>query len=212
VTSQLETMNYPATLTLPEPVTLDLRIPTGPRPRVVQPDAQQLPEDTSTPELHEFSELSFWVQLDASAREIRAYLQPLPHPLPLYGTADFAAAAGDPPEAHAERILQLLGSDPASVLQALCDGSELPAMPPRVPREIPNWRAKAVLATMGKLAAVEAAIASLPEPDHTIVSLAWAGDAKLARRGKTVVGLAVALGLSSDEVDALFIAAEALEV
>jgi hypothetical protein len=81
-----------------------------------------------------------------------------------------------------------------------------------VPREIPNWRVKVILAQMGLLTAVEAAIAALPEPDRTVASLAWGGDAKLARRGKTVLGLAAALGLSADQVDQLFIAAEALEV
>lgn len=85
-------------------------------------------------------------------------------------------------------------------------------MPPRVPREIPDWRAKAVLATMGRLAEVEAAIAALPEPERTVVSLAWAGDAKLARRGKTVIALAPALGLTSVQVDELFVAAEGIEV
>jgi hypothetical protein len=57
-----------------------------------------------------------------------------------------------------------------------------------------------------------AAIATMPEPERTIASLAWHGDAKLARRGKTVLSLAAALGLSDEQVDALFIAAEALEV
>lgn len=202
------------TITLPQPVTLDLRQSTGPRRRVVTAQTSSpLPEDPEyEPVWQEFVEFPMWLTIDANAREIRAQLPPLPRMLPLYGPADFAAAAADTMEDHAARVLQLLGSDPASVLQALCDGAELPVLPARVPREIPNWRAKAVLATMGTLTAVEAAIASLPEPDHTIVSLAWAGDAKLARRGKTVLGLAAALGLSSGEVDALFIAAEALEV
>ncbi len=96
---------------------------------------------------------------------------------------------------------------PASTVQR-----DLPTPPARVPREIPNWRAKVILAQMGLLSTVEAAIAALPEPDRTIARLAWGGDAKLARRGKTVLGLAAALGLSSDQVDQLFIAAEALEV
>jgi hypothetical protein len=65
---------------------------------------------------------------------------------------------------------------------------------------------------MGLLPSVEAAIAALPEPDRTVATLAWAGDAKLARRGKTVLGLSAALGLSPEQIDALFIAAEALEV
>jgi hypothetical protein len=65
---------------------------------------------------------------------------------------------------------------------------------------------------MGLLAKVEAAIAALPEPERTVSSLAWAGDAKLARRGKTVLGLASALGLTPAQIDQLFIAAEALEI
>lgn len=88
----------------------------------------------------------------------------------------------------------------------------MPAHPPRIPREIPNWRAKVILTGMGLLPTVDAAISSLPEPARTVASLAWGGDSKLARRGKTVLGLAAALGLSSAQVDQLFIAAEALEV
>lgn len=113
----------------------------------------------------------------------------------------------DMPEDHADRVLQVLGCDPASALQELCHGGELPPMPPRIPREIPNWRAKAILAQMGLLATVEAAISAMPEPERTVTSLAWGGDAKLARRGKTVLGLASVLGLSSDQIDDLFIAA-----
>ncbi len=207
-------MILPTTLTLPASVTLDLRLATGPRPRVVGPDSTAtLPDDPGhEPEWHEFEEFPMWVTVDATAREIRAQLPPLPRMLPLYGPEDFTAAASDTMEDHAARVLQLLGTDPATVLQALCDGGDLPPLPPRVPREIPNWRAKVILATMGLLTAVEAAIAALPEPDRTVASLAWGGDAKLARRGKTVLGLAAALGLSADQVDQLFIAAEALEV
>jgi hypothetical protein len=65
---------------------------------------------------------------------------------------------------------------------------------------------------MGLLPTVDAAIAALPEPERTVATLAWGGDARLARRGKTVLGLAAALGLSSAQVDQLFIAADALEV
>ena len=65
---------------------------------------------------------------------------------------------------------------------------------------------------MGLIAPVTAIMDALPEPDRTIAQLAWNGDAKLARRGKTVLGLAAALGLSSAQVDQLFVAAEALEV
>lgn len=199
-----------ATVHLAEPVTIYL--PTG-RPRVVAPGGSQpTPITAASGKETILSELecAFWINV--VTQTIHAQIARIPTPLLIYGPTDFAAVVSDLPEHHAERVLQVLGSDPAQALQALCNGNLLPPMPARVPREIPNWRAKAVLATMGKLAAVEAVIASLPDPDRTIVSLAWGGDAKLARRGKTVLGLAAALGLSSDEVDALFIAAEAIEV
>jgi hypothetical protein len=187
---------------LPSPVSLSLAIP--PRPRIaggVQATA-----------VRQISKLALSVRVDSARREIRACLSPVPGSLLLYGPADFQAAAGDTDEQHAERAVQILGTDPAPVLQALIDRRELPAPPPRVPREIANWRAKAVLSAMGKLAAVEAAIQSMPEPERTIVSLAWSGDAKLARKGKTVTGMAAVLGLSDDAVDELFIAADQIAI
>lgn len=180
------------------PILLDLRI--------------RIESEEHDPEMSQFTELPLVIHLDAVARTITAHLPPVPVSVPLYGPADFIAACPDMPEDHADRVLQVLGSDPAKVLQELCHGGELPPMPPRIPREIPNWRAKVILAQMGLLSTVETAIESLSEPERTVARLAWNGDAKLARRGKTVLGLASALGLSSDQIDNLFIAAEALEV
>lgn len=181
----------------PQPIVLDLRIPI---------EGEEHP-----PELAEFTELPLVLHLDAVARTIRAHLPPVPMSLEIYGPADFVAACPDEPEDHAARVLQCLGSDPAAALQALING-ELPAMPPRIPREIPNWRAKAVLATMGLTEQVNAIIAALPEPQRTVVTAAWTGDAKLARAGQTVLALGAALGMSSEQIDALFIAAEAIEI
>ena len=192
------------------PVTLDVRIGTVPRPRVIPGEPQ--PPGEHVPQWHEFDQFPCYLVIDAAARTISAYLPPIPRRLPLYGPEDFAAAAGDTMEDHAQRVLQLLGSDPASTLQALIDGSDLPPVPPRVPREIPNWRCKAVLTQMGLITQVEAIMAALAEPDRTIAQLAWHGDGKVARRGKTVLGLAQVLGLSDDQVDAMFVAADKIEV
>lgn len=198
---------------LPAPVTLDLRIATRPRPRVVQPGAgESAPAEEHVPEYHVFSSLTLHLVVDAVTRTISAYLPPIPHHLPLYGPEDFVAAAGDSMEDHADRVLQLLGSNPATILQAMIDGTDLPPLLPRVPREIPNWRAKVILSSMGLLPSVEAGIAALPEPEKTVATLAWYGDAKLARTGKTVLSLSSALGLTAEQIDQLFIAAEALEV
>lgn len=198
-------------LSFDPPVVLDLRsCSSGRRPRVVDGSAPP-PAGPPEPVWETFEELAVYFQLDGHARTIRAYIPPIPGGLEIYGPADFAAAAADTPEAHLGRVRRILGTDPSTILQALIDGDEMPALPPRVPREIQNWRGKAILAQMGLLATVEGAIAALPEPERTVAGLAWNGDAKLARNGKTVLGLSAALGLSDAQVDALFIAAEALE-
>jgi hypothetical protein len=152
------------------------------------------------------------LQINSLLRELRAYLPPIPGSILLYDAADFSAACADTLDDHAARVLQLLGNDPAATLQALIDGTNLPAPPPRVPREIANWRAKAVLTSMGMLPQVEAMLAALPEPQKTNVSTAWAGDARFARRGATVLSIAAALGLSDAQLDSMFIQAEALEI
>jgi hypothetical protein len=153
-----------------------------------------------------------WVTVDANVREIRAQLPPLPRHLPLYGHVDFTAAASDTMEDHTARVLHLLGKDPASILQALCDGTELPPLPPRIPREIANWRARAVLELSGLLPTVDAAINGMTGPESIVVRHAWNSAAPLARRGPTVAALAPALGLSDEQVDAMFIQAESLAV
>lgn len=181
----------------PSPITLDLRI--------------AIPGEDHPPELAEFTELPLVLHLDAVARTITAHLPPVPAAVQIYGPADFAAACPDEPEDHAQRVLQCLGDNPQAALQALIHGGP-PAMPPRIPREIANWRAKAILATMGLTAHVDAIITSLPEPQRTIVMAAWAGDAALARRGSTVLALASALALTPDQVDDLFIAAAAIQI
>lgn len=197
---------------LPSTVTLDLRVAMGPRPRVVIADAGDSSPTEATPVWHEFGSFPMHLVVDAAARSISAYLPPIPNHLPLYGAEDFVAAAGDSMEDHAQRVLQLLGSEPATILQAMIDGADLPPLPARVPREIPNWRCKAVLTQMGLIDQVTAIMDALPEPDRTIAQLAWHGDGKVARRGKTVLGLATVLGLSDDQVDEMFVAAEGIEV
>ena len=153
------------------------------------------------------------IQIDAARREMRATLPPISRPLMIYGADDFQSACSDTMEDHAARVLDMLGSDPGTALQALIDDpmTVIP-MPQRVPREIQNWRARAILATMGKLAEVEAALAALDEPQRTVVGIAWASGANLARRGPTVLSLAPQLGMTQADVDALFIAAAALQV
>jgi hypothetical protein len=202
-----------ATVALPEPVTVYLP-PGGIRPRVVAPGGSagsiSYGPENGAETVFEHLDCAFWVNL--ITRSIHAQIGRIPNPLPLYGPEDFSAVAADTPEQHGERVLQCLGSDPASALQALVNAQPLPPMPARVPREIANWRARAVLELAGLLATVEAAIAGMTGPEGTVVRNAWQSGAPLARRGPTVSGLAPALGLTEAQVDAMFIQAEALSV
>ena len=161
---------------------------------------------------HEFTALGLVVRVDLQRREIRGSLAPLPGSLLLYGPADFTAAAGDTAEQHAARVLEILGADPAPVLQSLIDGRAMPEPPPRVPREVANWRVKAVLHQRGLLTAAGAVLDALPEPQRTIARLAWDGDAKLARTSPAVAFIAASIGLVPSEIDQAFIAAEGLVI
>ena len=111
---------------------------------------------------------------------------------------------------HAARVRQLLGSDPATALQALIDGEEMPALTPRVPREVAHWRIAHILDEDGKLAEAEAFIATIPPPDGTIAAAAWAGKSAVARRSSLVLAVAVSLGYSASAMDSVFIRAEAI--
>jgi hypothetical protein len=189
-----------ATVQLPQPVTIYL---AASRPRIVAPGGGV---ETTLTEL----ECSF--VLNVVTQTVHAQIARFSRPLLIYGPQDFAAVAADLPEHHGERVLQVLGSDPATALQALVNGTDLPPMPARVPREIANWRARAVLELAGLLPTVDAAIAGMTGPEGTVVRNAWQSGAPLARRGPTVSGLAPALGLSEEQVDQMFIQAESLSV
>jgi hypothetical protein len=145
-------------------------------------------------------------------RIIHAQIAGIPRPLPIYGPDDWPYVLADSPEDHAARVAEILSPDPASILQALCDGSALPEPPPRVPSELPNWRLKAVLSSRGLLSAVNVAFDALPEAKRDIALLAWHGDAKCARRSQSVLFIAGTLGLDGAALDQLFRDAEALEI
>jgi len=157
----------------------------------------------------EFAMLPLRITIDAPTRQIFAYLSPVPYAILIYGPDDFGQACADSMDDHAEWVLHVLGNDPAATLQALLDNETQPTLPTRVPREVELWQAKAVMSAQGMIEAVEAAIDAMPEPQRTDVGFAWAGNARLARRGPTVAALAPALGLTSDQVDAWFVAAAA---
>ena len=193
-----------ATVILPAPVTLLLPPRFG---RVIPPPAIGVAAPAGEPRT--LTQFEACITINRVTQSIWAQLAPIPRPLLIYSADEFAAACVDTLDQHALRILQLLGNDPATTLQALIDGTPLPPAPPRVPREVDLWQAKAVMSAQGLIPAVESAIAAMLEPQRTDVGFAWAGNARLPRHGPTVAALAPALGLTSDQVDAWFIAAGA---
>ena len=198
-----------ARIQLANPVTIYLAVWGGDRPRIVA-GADPTPYGPENGEAHVITYLDAEFSINVVTRTVHAALAPIPRPLQIYGAEDFARIAADTPEQHVERVLQLLGKDPAAVLQALIDGRELPARAPRVPREVDNWRARAVLESLGLLPQVDALITALEGPHAVVVRNAWKGAAPLQRRGPTVKALAASLNLSEEQLDAMFIQADAL--
>ena len=81
-----------------------------------------------------------------------------------------------------------------------------------VPKELPQWRVRAILQSEGLLEQVDALIESLPSPDGDVVRTAWQYGAAVARHGPTVLSLAPALGLSDAQIDDMFRQAATLAV
>jgi hypothetical protein len=74
---------------------------------------------------------------------------------------------------------------------------------PVVPKAVSRFQAKAALFNAGLLPAVEAAMAQA----SPVARLAWSEAVEFQRDSPTVAGMSSALGLTSQQVDDLFIAA-----
>ena len=79
-----------------------------------------------------------------------------------------------------------------------------------VPAEVTMRQARLALHAAGKLAAVNAAIAALPDPPKTAALIEWEYSSTVRRDSQLVALLGPALGLDTAGLDALFIAAEKL--
>lgn len=87
----------------------------------------------------------------------------------------------------------------------------LPAAP-AVPALLPAWRVKAVAALHGLTGPIATVLASLPEPQRTVATLAWNEGNEIDRHSPTLAALANALALDAATIDALFVEAAALDV
>ncbi len=79
--------------------------------------------------------------------------------------------------------------------------------PPQVPAVIPAWKGKAWLHGAGKLAAADAAA----EAVGGVPLLAWRGAAEWHRTSTLMATLAQGLGLTAEQIDAAFVAADAIK-
>ena len=85
-----------------------------------------------------------------------------------------------------------------------------PLAPPSVPRSITLRQARLCLHKHGMLAGVQPAIDALPEPDRTVAQIEWDYSSVVERRQGFVLTIAQALGISDEQLDALFIEAATL--
>lgn len=91
-------------------------------------------------------------------------------------------------------------------------GDTLPTPPtaPYVPAEVTMRQARLALLQAGKLAAVDAAINGMIEPQKTAARIEWEYSGTVKRNQPLVLALAPALGLTAAQLDALFVTAESL--
>lgn len=79
-----------------------------------------------------------------------------------------------------------------------------------VPAEITMRQARLALHAAGLLTGVEAAINAMPDPPKTEARIEWEYSNTMRRSNPFVANLGAALGLTSAQVDALFIQAAAI--
>lgn len=82
--------------------------------------------------------------------------------------------------------------------------------PTPIPAEVTMRQARLALLGAGLLAGVDAAIASLPEPDKSAAQIDWEYAAVVQRSSGLVPAMGAALGMSEAQIDALFVTAAGL--
>jgi hypothetical protein len=104
-------------------------------------------------------------------------------------------------------------TDYAAYLRWVAEGNTpepYEAPPLGVPQEVTMRQARLALSAAGLLAAVDAAISAMPEPQKTGARIEWEYSGAVQRNKPLVLALAPALGLTEAQIDELFIQAAAL--
>lgn len=83
-------------------------------------------------------------------------------------------------------------------------------LPPPVPTFVSMRQARTVLLTAGLMPQVDAALAALPSPQRELAQIEWEYSNEVHRHRPFVQGLGAALGLSAEQLDALFVQAAQL--
>lgn len=79
-----------------------------------------------------------------------------------------------------------------------------------VPQEVPMWALKEVCVSRNHMVAIDAALASLPEPLRVKATLRWEYKDTISRGSSMISALQAILGWSDAYVDELFVAADTL--
>lgn len=133
---------------------------------------------------------------------------------------------GDKPTLTPEQTsrLEAIYADDIALYESIAEAGQahtpepVPESAPYVPYRITAWQAKAALAMTPHgestaLAAVEAVIAEMEDgPEKVVVKAAWDNNAAFERQAPTILSIGTAIGLSSEQLDALFILGGSLEV
>jgi hypothetical protein len=82
--------------------------------------------------------------------------------------------------------------------------------PMAVPQEVPMWALREVCVSRNHTAAINAALAGLPEPPRVKATLRWEYKDTISRGSSMISALQALLGWSDAYVDELFVAADTL--
>jgi hypothetical protein len=102
------------------------------------------------------------------------------------------------------------GTHPLGMLWTGSDFVEYVPPPPPAPTSITPRQARLALLGAGLLEQIQAAFATLPEPQRTAASIEWEYASSIERSSPLVSQMAAVAGLTDEQVDELFAAGAAL--
>lgn len=121
----------------------------------------------------------------------------------IYAPVPAGSTLAPPPELISPQVARWTGSDWEVLPERPVPPTPEP-VPDPVPQSVTMRQARLALLGVGLLAAVDAAIAGLPEPERTAAQIEWEYSQEVQRDKPFVAMLAPALGLSESDLDNLF--------